>query len=257
MNSVETDKSLRSMPITYQHAKRADPEGLIVFMPSALTAARRATGIKTFSRFSWADDFPRHDVVALLDPALPDHPGITGAWFVHPNIDVVRLIANFVTKLATGRGIKTDDVIFHGSSLGGFGAIAVASQVSGSQAVAEVPQIDVGDWLPQSVQAIEEIILDDSLASLRRKFPERLNLLDRIKHSGYVPQFFLVTNTLDSQFNNQTRFFRELAELSTPRTGFGELIVTERVKGHAALPRNVVTQILFPSLQLCKRNEAL
>ncbi|WP_141756181.1 hypothetical protein [Kocuria sp. HMSC066H03] len=204
------------MPITFQHAQRDNPEGLIVFMPSAVTAARRATGMRTFSRFSWADDFPRHDVLALLDPALPDHPGITGAWFVHPNIDVVHLIANFVTKTAASRGINEDDIFFYGSSLGGFGAIAVASRIPGSQAVAEVPQVDVGDWVPESIQAIEDIILGDSLASLRQKFPERLNLLARIKHSGHVPQFFLVTNTFDSQFGKQTQFFRELAELSTP-----------------------------------------
>lgn len=242
---IRRDRRLRSMPIQYKITDRPAADSLVVMMPSPVSSARQAKGIPTFTRFVLADLWPDSEVLSLADPALPLREGIGGAWFIHPRVDVIRLLSKFIRDIAEARDIPLERVCLYGSSLGGFGAIAAASLLPGSTAIAEVPQIDVRTWNKTTVPTIEREILDGSLADLYQKFPERINLNDRIRCSGHVPAIRLVTNNGDSQRAHHRAFFEHIRDSDLPRTGHFELIETDEVRGHKpvseATARRLVT----------------
>lgn len=244
-DKIHRDLRLRSMPIQYKITERPDADSLIVMMPSAVSAARQARGIPTFTRYTWAHLWPDSEVLAVADPALPLREGIGGAWFIHPRVDVILLLSKFIRDIADARDIPLERVCLYGSSLGGFGAIAAASLLPGSTAVAEVPQIDVRTWNKTIVPTLEREILDGSMVELYQKFPERVSLIDRICSSGHIPAIRLITNGKDPQRTHQHAFFEYIRDSDLPRTGHFELIVMDEVSGHKpvseATARRLVT----------------
>lgn len=229
---IHRDLRLRSMPIQYQITDRPTADSLIVMMPSAVSAARQTKKIPTFSRFTWADSWPESEVLALSDPALPLREGIGGAWFVHPRVDVIKLLSSFIADIAAQRNIPLERICLYGSSLGGFGAIAAASLLPGSTAVAEVPQTDVRMWRDDAVAVIEKEIIGGSIEDLYQKYPERITLIDRIRNSGHVPAVRLITNMGESQLSHQRAFFEAVQDSDLPRSGCFQLIMTDEVYGH-------------------------
>ena len=229
---IHRDLRLRSMPIQYQITDRPAADSLIVMMPTAASAARQAKKRPTFSRFTWTHLWPGSEILALADPALPLKEGVNGAWFVHPRVDVIKIVSHFISDMAAKRNIPLERVCLYGSSVGGFGAIAVASLLAGSTAVAEVPETDVRTWRDDSVAAIEREIIGDSIEDLYQKYPERITLIDRIRRSGHVPAVRLITNSGDPQLPGQRGLFEFVQNSDLPRTGCFELILTDEVYGH-------------------------
>lgn len=239
------DRRLRSMPIQYKITDRPEADSLIVLMPSALSAARQAKGVPTFSRFTWAHLWPDAEVLSVADPALPLRRSIGGAWFVHPRVDVIRLLSRFIQDVAYERDLPLDRVCLYGSGLGGFGAIGAASLLPGSTAIAEVPQIDVRKWNQTTGPLIEQEILEGgTMEDLYKKFPERISLKDRLTHSGHVPAIRMITNRRDPQREHQRDFFEHVRDSDLPRTGCFDLIVTDEVSGHRSVSESTAQRLV-------------
>ena len=66
------------------------PRGLVVFLPGALSPKREDRSMPVFHRWSWAEDLPDFAVLTIADPALRQDAELDGAWFIHPEVDVVR-----------------------------------------------------------------------------------------------------------------------------------------------------------------------
>lgn len=244
-NKICRYRRLRSMPIQYKITDRPEADSLIVLMPSALSATRQAKGIPTFSRFTWAHLWPDSEVVSVADPALPLRRSIGGAWFIHPRVDVIRLLSLFIRDTADERGIPLNRVCLYGSGLGGFGAIGAASLLPGSTAVAEVPQIDVRKWNETTVPLIEQEILEGgSMEELYKSSPERINLGDRLARSGHIPAIRLITNEKDPQRNHQRELFELVRDSDLPRTGHFDLIVTDEVSGHKSVSESTAQRLV-------------
>lgn len=243
-DEIHRDLRLRSMPIRYKVTDRPHSDSLIVMMPTPASAARQAARKSTFSRFNWAHLWPDSEVLALADPALPLREGISGAWFIHPRVDVIALLSRFIRDVAGARDIPLERVCLYGSSLGGFGAIAVASLLPGTTAVAEVPQIDVRDWNTTVVPIIEQEILDGSMEELHHKHPERISLIDRIRTSGHVPAIRLISNARDPQRVHQRAFFEHIRDSDLPRTGHVEMITTDEVRGHKLISESTAKRMV-------------
>lgn len=243
-DKIHRDLRLRSMPIQYKITERPNADSLIVMMPSAVSVKRQAKRIPTFTRFTWAHLWPDSEVLAVADPALPLRESVTGAWFIHPRVDVILLLSKFIRDIAEARDIPLERVCLYGSSLGGFGAIAAASLLPGSTAIAEVPQIDVRTWNNTIVPTLEREILDGSVDEFYQKFPERISLYDRIRSSAHVPAVRLITNERDPQRTHQRAFFEHIRDSDLPRTGHFELIVTNEVSGHKAVSESTAARLV-------------
>lgn len=229
-------QSATGLPMYGMLAQRVQSDRLVCFMPAAQTGSgtRRS---KLFSRWNWQIELPRHHTLALSDPALGLDDEIRGAWYLHPTHDLMFEMAEMVKRQISALGLANDKVLFYGSSLGGFGALGMASLLPGASAIAEIPQIDISRWpSPGSIKAIETKILGKTFNEHRLLHPEMIDVRDRFKKSRLIPPFTVISNSTDMSIGVQKEFMDDVAVSSLPKIGQQQLVLTEQVSGHYALP---------------------
>lgn len=218
-------------------AKRANSERLVCLMPAAQTGTgtRRA---KLFSRWSWQTLMPKQHVLALSDPALGLDDEIRGAWYLHPSEDLLEQMAESVRQQIERLGLTNEQVLFYGSSLGGFGALSMASLIPGSSAIAEIPQVDVARWpSPGSIKAMESSILGRGFAEQRELLPETVDVRARFEKSNLIPPFIMVSNATDMSIGIQFELMADMHKSKLPKLGRQRILLAEHVSGHAPLPQ--------------------
>lgn len=212
-----------------------DAHGLVVFLPGALSPTREDRAASVFHRWSWAGHLAGFSAMTLADPALGQDARLDGAWFIHPEIDVIREIAAVVLHHAEERGIPRERILFYGSSLGGFGALAAAAATR-TRAVAEVPQIDFRHWLPGAVRAVETMILGTSVGQFRLAHPERVDVWSRFVFERHIPPFTILTNEKDRCFPQQLGLIGTVRDHPLYTSTRAELVVTAQTSEHQTLP---------------------
>lgn len=216
-------------------------DGLIVFMSNALVPGREDRSVPAFHRWSWAASFPESRVLVFADPGLRKSPIPDGAWYLDPEHDTLGAIGEIVTEVAKENGVSLADVVYYGSSLGGYGALCAAA-VTGSRAIVEVPQIDVGNWFPGAIKKIEDYVLGCSLDDLREKYPERVGVWERFLAQRCIPQFTILTNEADKCFDDQLALVGKVREDALGKGVRADVVITAATKGHQVLPKDEVTR---------------
>lgn len=233
-------------------AERPGATSLLVLMPAAQSRIERGQLNPLFSRWSWIGDYPRTHVIAISDPALYYDGSLSAAWFLSPDIDVLREIANVLQAFCAVLSLRESSVLVYGSSLGGYGALGLASLLEGARAVSEIPQLDLERWpVPAALRALEEGILQRPLSEHRREYPEQVDVLERFRQVGRVPNLHVITNSADPLFADHLRFIDEVSRLSSEQLSVGRLVLTvdDGVSGHQVLDRRRVERLLSPVLQ--------
>lgn len=136
---------------------------LVVFLPPV-------NGKKIYpyyARISWASELvSKVNVLYVSDPyqQREEYKVPKGSWFISPEGEsALPVIAERIVSFLKENSI--DEVLFYGSSMGGYSAIILSSLVPNSYAVAECPQLFLKKH-PGSRYVIEEIVsvdLDESL----------------------------------------------------------------------------------------------
>lgn len=226
-------------------AVRAQAERIVVFLPGAQDAKSQRR-IPFFHRWTWQSDLPDVHVIALGDPVIALNETILGGWFMHPEIDVVAELAAIVGRIADSLGVAPENVTFHGSSLGGFGALGMAAHLPGARAISEIPQIDVALWREPAALLLLEELVGAPLAEFRKVHPERVDVLDRLRFARVIPPFTLVTNLRDRSYGLHLQFMKDLSTLAPDCDVLGEqeLLVTELASGHKPLPKDAALELL-------------
>lgn len=200
------DTRLPSLPIHYLRTSRTRPKSIVVLFPSALNPNRGNRNRRIFVRSTWAKEWPHAEVICFSDPALDLDSRLNGAWFIHPSVDIIRVLADIIRDIASEHSIAEENMVFYGSSLGGFGALMAAACFSEVHAVAEVPQLDFRLWQRRAVLDVEKYLLNGadisaftkniqsgspySIDSSRRTEYRSLRSLQTAQTSGYASSGF-------------------------------------------------------------------
>lgn len=239
---IKQNRKHEDYPIDYAEIQRESPQRLIVLMPAAQPAPRDPAEKPRFFRWSWESSWPTDMVVSFADPALQASTELGGAWYIHAEYDFIQEIADIVAKIAEEHSIVSEDIIFYGSSLGGFGAISAAACIKGAKAVAEVPQIDFRNWIPGPKAMVEKYLTKEPLESFYEKFPERISVIDRIKVNEIFPHTKILTNPTEYSLADQQDFAAWVnATVNDARV---EVIFTDLAQGHAPLNRENVVHLI-------------
>jgi hypothetical protein len=120
--------------------KTSTEKRLFILLVGA-ASSRDFSKFPNFNRWSWADLFPGV-VLSIADPTLAADPALLLGWYVGTSgINVSKELAALVTRIAVANGIDRSNIIFYGSSGGGFAAMMLAPLVGGgATAVAINPQ---------------------------------------------------------------------------------------------------------------------
>lgn len=231
-------------------AARAEADRIVVFLPGAQDPKSQRR-VPFFHRWAWQADLPGAHVIALGDPAIALDDRLRGGWFMHARYDLVADLASIVRQIADSLEVPHENVVFHGSSIGGYGAIAMASHLHGASALSEIPQIDVALWPFTGSQRLLEAHFGEPMSEFRKRHPERVNLLDRLRYANLVPAFTLITNLTDPTYDLQLAFIADVAALECESLGKQRLVVTDLVAGHKPLPKPVALEYLQGFIHEC------
>ncbi|MVW73288.1 hypothetical protein [Bordetella sp. 15P40C-2] len=96
-----------------------------------------------FQRWSWAPNFPGH-CLYIADPMLQYHDDMGLAWyFGSESVDITPTITKIVRTVSNGIGLSERDIIFYGSSGGGFAALKQCPRMPQATYVVINPQTDI------------------------------------------------------------------------------------------------------------------
>lgn len=229
----EQDLRIPGLPIDYRHFPKDNPRGLKVFLNSA-RVVREGITEQPFMRHTWAEHFPEDEVLVIVDPALTPYPSLRGAFYMHPEHDVVEYLADFIADFASKRQIARENITVYGSSYGGFAAIGVAAHLQGAKAVAECPQVDLEDWQPEMIQPLEAEIIGD-IREHKKRHPEQVFLKERCRKANWIPAFKIITNPTEYRLDEQVDFFKWSNNCNLPKAPNRNLLITTLTRGHGAL----------------------
>jgi len=199
----EGDCSLRF----FFHKKAGvESKKLFVLFPGAYDKSK---GITQFQRYSWSKMIPGN-VLILDDPAVEDGNEVSIGWFQKKGEkDNFSCINKFLRYVVRSLEIGLDDVVFFGSSAGGFASLKMLEYLPESNAIVINPQVNILNYSKSHVKKIlkykyghEDV---DSLSDNEKK---QLAFFSDFSGKGKI---FYYQNTFDeAHIKKQLGFFLSL-----------------------------------------------
>lgn len=167
-----------------------------------------------FSRWSW--DF-EDSTISYDDPTLYIHDDILGSWGIGDEKNwYLKDISKIIKIISEKINIKRNNLIFYGSSAGGFTSLILATLIRDSIAVAEIPQFDITTygvnrhWVFIKKHCFNN--QDDEI--IISKYSHRFKVIECMKQNKYIPNAFIILDATESKFISQgIPFFKQLHEL--------------------------------------------
>lgn len=212
---------VNALPVTAEEFPKADPsavayllkgetwsfpclyypgleDALFVMMPAAVDRSKIV--LPSFSRWTWAKKgaFPGH-AICIADPTLELGEEMRLGWCLGKKADDAtdQLVA-FITRFAEAKGIANERITIWGSSAGGFAALAVASRIPGSTAVAINAQTDALSYhMAKQVALVQKFCFDDDTEEqIRAQYAPRVDM--RVQWAQFnQSRAILIQNELD------------------------------------------------------------
>ena len=217
---------------------KSNSDKLLVMGPGAINDnSNHDRSRPIFHRWSWEFDV---STIHFNDPTLYLSDNILGGWGLGSMDNwYLKKISNIFNILISKFGLKNENVIFYGSSLGGFMSIMLATMVKDSVAIAEIPQLDVMNWSKHWKFLRENLFDNLSDEYIRERFGYKLDVINLMKIEKYIPNAYLLLDcSHDYDFKNiYLPFFNRLNELPFDEKKHNlKIKITGKNKGHAFLP---------------------
>lgn len=211
---------------------------LLVMCPAAINDGSGHDRTRPiFHRWSWEFDV---STIYFNDPTLYLSENILGGWGLGSMDNwYLKKISNIFNIIIEKLGLYNKNVIFYGSSLGGFMSIMLAIMIKNSVAIAEIPQLDVTNWSKHWPFLREYLFDDQSDDYIKERYGYKLDVITLMKIENYIPNAYLLfdcSHDYDLQ-NIYLPFFNRLNELPyDERKNNLKIKITGKNKGHAFLP---------------------
>lgn len=190
---------------TFPIFSKASTEKKLFVLLGGAASSRDFSKFPNFNRWSWADLFPGI-VISIADPTLAADPELLLGWYVGTSeINVSKELAFLVDKIATANGIDRSDIVFYGSSGGGFAAMMLAPLIGGgATAVAINPQTRIIKYAKGPVNAFLSVAFPGITPEAAEiNYPERLSAIHVWgNESSMSSRLLLVQNTRDWHYRS-------------------------------------------------------
>lgn len=223
---------------------------LFVLMPSAVDRSDQVMPV--FNRFTWAGKGVfKGCVLCVADPTLELDERLSLGWCLGSRqSDLSEILAKLVKQVATVLDIPTRNIVFWGSSAGGFSALALSARVGGSTAVAINAQTDALAYADKNqVALIKEVVFDNcSEDQIRKEAGHRINMTELRKRNKKA-RFVMVQNRLDTHHYSEhfLPFWQGLGggvKDGWSRSGKNMAFLYEDKRGHVPETEDMVTDII-------------
>lgn len=210
------------------------------------------------NRFSWDFDC---STIFYNDPTYYIDDCIRAGWCIGTEDDYyLEKIAIILNIIFNKLNISNENILFYGSSAGGFTSLQLSVLFKNSIALADIPQLYVYLFKSKkesldSWRDVKEICFSPmSDEDFINNFGYRLSFIEMIKKMNYVPNAYIILDcSVEKDFNTQyLPFFKDLTNLPFNNV-FNriKLIIDGKNKGHAPISKNetlnFINKILFNS----------
>ncbi len=159
---------------------------------------RRQIQLPRFQRMDWAFKL-KYNVLIFNDPTLHLRDDIGLGWCLGTKDHyVLPRLKTIVEKVRDFLGIKNKNLIFYGSSAGGFSSLMLASQFDDSSALVNNPQTNVLEFKRGGVKTLLDLGFGGvTLEEAHTLYGERMSFIETVRHGAYIPRIYYLQNSLD------------------------------------------------------------
>ncbi len=197
-----------------------------------------------FNRWSWTFD---DSTLYYHDPTLYLADDIYGPWGLGtPETWYLEKISIITAKIAEVMGVRNNDILFYGSSAGGFTSLMLSIMVKDSVCLAEVPQFDITSW-GSFWRPLKNASFDMDDKEFVEKYGNRVSVMKLIQQKEYIPNAYILMDcSAEYDFTRQyLPFFKRLNNFKYDIKGNSmKLIIFGKNMGHSALPKDVVLSMI-------------
>jgi hypothetical protein len=235
-------------PALYYAGQEQQP--LFVMLSNRIN--RSLHSLPAFSRWTWAQQkkFPGH-VLCVADPTLELHEDLGLGWYLGTaEHDASEDLAMFIRRFAEGLGISEDKIVIWGSSGGGFSALALASCIESSTAVAINAQTNIFAY--ESATDIEKVrrycFGGKPITEIQEQYGSRIDMAQAWGNNR-TSRAIILQNTLDAHHYacHFTPFWEALGGSSEGGAALGGRQYARLYsdsRGHAPEPEQMIPEIL-------------
>lgn len=207
-------------------------KNLVVFSNGAINLSKSKPPV--FSRSSWASDFNANCI--FIDDTTIHNTNMTVGWGVGTQERYYLLdYLEIVKKISSLLDIENKNILFFGSSAGGFMSIMYSIFMKGTVAVANNPQI----WVRKETQASRATNLYNNVfpgmseTEILERFGERLSVIRMIEKMKYTPKIYYIINRYSKKdIEEQYELFTDYIDGKEILDNDTEIISYHSSKGH-------------------------
>jgi hypothetical protein len=177
-----------------------------------------------FVRWRWYNYFDE-SIIAYADPVMFHDDDITLTWFAgnrnHWPLEDVALI---IEKLAINQGVINDNIMFFGSSGGGFSSVVLGTLIKNSKVLVNNAQLFVLNYYKTHVANLFEMLSEEFEGLSREEITEeiryRLDSIELFKRENYAPPITYYVNIKSpNDITSQVApFVEQYHEMDNPNT---------------------------------------
>lgn len=151
-----------------------------------------------FSRWSWFKYFDE-SVITSADPTIFMNDTVKVGWMIGNNEQwYLETLSQIISKLAKNQNVINDNILFFGSSGGGFVSVCLATLIKNSKVLVNNAQFSLKNYFKNMVNVPIEMAAPtyDGLSNeeIKEKIKPRLDLIELIKKEDYAPHITYYVN---------------------------------------------------------------
>lgn len=152
-----------------------------------------------FNRWSWFKYFDE-SFITYADPVFFYDDEITIGWFVgDKNQWYLNTVAEIIEKLASNQKIFNENILFYGSSGGGFVSIGLGTLIKDSKVLVNNSQFTILNYYNTHINNLFRVLQKDfpdlSQEEIADIVDYRINTIDLFKKENYIPPITYYVNT--------------------------------------------------------------
>lgn len=162
-----------------------------------------------FTRWKWHKYFDE-STIAFADPMLFLNDEIKLGWFIGVEDHwYLETLSEIMKKLAINQNVKNDNILFYGSSGGGYVSVCLATLIQNSKVLVNNAQFFVLNYYPRLVNMALKATFNSfeglNQAEIIHKILYRLDATELFKKEGYAPHITYYVNVKsENDIINQT-----------------------------------------------------
>ena len=219
---------------------------LICFGPGA--HERNINKPPYFDRWSWFSHF-EESTLAYADPMFFLDDKLRIGWFTGGKKWDLKILSEIIQELSRNQRILNDNILFYGSSGGGYVSIALGTLIKNSKVLVNNPQIFLMNFDKKTLKTLFNL-LEKELKCKRQNIVEnlqyRFNLIELFKKEQYSPSITYYLNILSENdiTEHASPFINQLIKLNY-FNGINFCLYKQSKKiPHEPLPTNVTINII-------------